>query len=170
MCFSVVYTESHALAPLTYQNQTHKVIQSSSLKSDLCSQYGHLVDTLCASLPVDRPSEKEIELSDNESLRQEVIRARYKVWSDLFQLTNTKYILIIIYAMFYVYLVCWNYWKTSQRWKTIQTLPRWQQRWVHLHFNRLLHFLLIVMLRALTPALLAIAMATGFSYQDVWGY
>ena len=102
MCFSVVYTESHALAPLTYQNQTHKVIQLSSLKSDLCSQYGHLVDTLCASLPVDRPSEKEIELTDNESLRQEVIRARYKVWSDLFQLTNIKYILIIVHHIRYV--------------------------------------------------------------------
>lgn len=43
-------------------------------------QYSHLVDTLCASLPVDRPSEKELALTDDKSVRQHVVHDRHKVF------------------------------------------------------------------------------------------
>ena len=37
------------------------------------------MDTLCASLPVDRPSEKELALTDDKSVRQHIFRDRHKV-------------------------------------------------------------------------------------------
>ena len=37
------------------------------------------MDTLCASLSVDRPSEKELALTDDKSVRQHIVHDRHKV-------------------------------------------------------------------------------------------
>ena len=37
------------------------------------------MDTLCGSLPVDRPSEKELALTDDKSVRQHIVHDRHKV-------------------------------------------------------------------------------------------
>lgn len=42
-------------------------------------QYSHLVDTLCTTLPVDRPSEKELALTDDKSVRHHIVHDRHKV-------------------------------------------------------------------------------------------
>ena len=37
------------------------------------------MDTLCGSLPVDRPSEKELALTDDKSVSQHIVHDRHKV-------------------------------------------------------------------------------------------
>lgn len=65
-------------------------------------QYSHLVDTLCASLPVDRPSEKELALTDDKSVRQHVVHDRHKV----FQQTSCECYFTFIASIMHVSYGC----------------------------------------------------------------